>query len=97
MREQEEVNELGEKENLEEVIMAIDMRDRGTIGCCYYAAAGEALYMMADVKSAGLEVIDSCTFVRISSVSPSPNSQRSSEGQDRANCDTAIDESRRTS
>ena len=46
--------------SINEVVMALDMRERGTIGCCYYAAAKEALYLMADIKSAGLEVVDLC-------------------------------------
>lgn len=45
---------------LHETIMAIDVRDRGTIGCCYYVAGEEILYVMQDVKSSELEVVDSC-------------------------------------
>ena len=45
---------------INEVVMALDMRERGTIGCCYYVAAKEALYLMADIKSTGLEVVDQC-------------------------------------
>jgi len=47
-----------EDDSIQEVVMAVDMRDRGTVGCCYYVAAQEALYLMADIKAAGLEVID---------------------------------------
>lgn len=43
---------------MNEIIMAIDMRDRGTIGCAYYIARDEKLYLMEDIKMAGLEVID---------------------------------------
>ena len=46
--------------SINEVVMALDMRERGIIGCCYYVAAKEALYLMADIKSAGLEVVDLC-------------------------------------
>jgi len=52
----------GEDDSNHEVVMAVDMRDRGTIGCCYYAAAKETLYLMADIKAAGLEVIDLRTW-----------------------------------
>lgn len=41
-----------------ERIMAVDMRDRGSIGCCYYIAANETLYLLEDIKSGGLETID---------------------------------------
>lgn len=47
-----------EDEPLAERIMAVDMRDRGSIGCCYYVAAEEALYLLEDIKSGGLETID---------------------------------------
>lgn len=45
-------------ESLDQVIMAIDMRDKGTVGCCYYVAKEEKLYMMDDVKYGGIDVID---------------------------------------
>lgn len=45
-------------DSLDQVIMAVDMRDKGTVGCCYYVAKEEKLYMMDDVKSGGIEVID---------------------------------------
>ena len=43
---------------MNEVIMAIDMRDRGTLGCAYYIAREERLCMMEDIKLAGLDVIE---------------------------------------
>lgn len=54
----QQADEQEEDESIDEIVMAIDTRDRGTIGCCYYVAANEALYLMGDVKSAGLEIID---------------------------------------
>ena len=42
----------------DEVIMAVDMRDRGTIGCCYYATRDESLFLMAEVKLGGIDIID---------------------------------------
>lgn len=45
-------------DSLDQVIMAVDMRDKGTVGCCYYVAREEKLYMMDDVKYGGIEVID---------------------------------------
>ena len=38
--------------------MAVDMRDRGTVGCSYYVAREEKLYFMDDVPFGGIEVID---------------------------------------
>ena len=42
--------------------MAVDIRERGTVGCCYYVAREEKLYFMEDVKLGGVDVIDGCTF-----------------------------------
>lgn len=42
----------------EEVVLAVDMRDRGTVGCCYYVAAEETLYFMEDMPLGNAEVID---------------------------------------
>lgn len=38
--------------------MAVDMRERGTVGCSYYVAAEEKLHFMEDVKLGGIEVVD---------------------------------------
>ena len=38
--------------------MAIDMKERGTIGCAYYVTREERLYLLEDIKTAGMEVID---------------------------------------
>ena len=53
-----EANEREVDESNDEIVMAVDMRDRASIGCCYYVAAKETLYLMADIKSAGLDIID---------------------------------------
>lgn len=45
-------------DSLDQVIMAIDVRDKGTVGCCYYVAKEEKLYLMDDVNYGGIEVID---------------------------------------
>jgi DNA mismatch repair protein MSH5 len=44
---------------MNEVIMAVDMKERGTIGCAYYIARKEKLCLMEDIKMAGLEIVDS--------------------------------------
>ena len=51
------MNEAEEDEFLMERVMAVDMRDRGSIGCCYYVAATEGLHLLEDVKSGGLDTI----------------------------------------
>lgn len=43
---------------IHETILAVDMRGRGTLGCAYFVAREEKLYMMEDIKLAGLEIID---------------------------------------
>ncbi|KAH7403355.1 muts domain V-domain-containing protein [Cadophora sp. MPI-SDFR-AT-0126] len=45
-------------DSVNEIIMAIDLKDGGTIGCAYYSAREEKLFMMADIKMAGLDIID---------------------------------------
>ena len=57
------VDAVEEDEILQERVMAVDMRDRGSIGCSYYVAATEALYLLEDVKSGGLETIDQRTRI----------------------------------
>ena len=53
-----DMDAIEEDESLSETVMAVDMRDRGSIGCCYYVAATEKLYLLEDVKSGGLDTID---------------------------------------
>ncbi|KAI9673524.1 MAG: MutS protein msh5 [Trizodia sp. TS-e1964] len=38
--------------------MAIDMKDRGSIGCSYYLARKKTLYLMEGVKLGDLEIVD---------------------------------------
>jgi DNA mismatch repair protein MSH5 len=47
-------------ETVNEVIMAVDMTLRGTVGCCYYVAKDEKLYFMEDIQFGDVEVVDSC-------------------------------------
>lgn len=54
----DEISVREDNDSLNEVVMAVDLRDRGIVGCCYYVAREEKLYMMEDVKSGGIEVID---------------------------------------
>jgi DNA mismatch repair protein MSH5 len=43
---------------MNEIIMAVDMKERGTIGCAYYIAREEKLCLMEDIKMGGLGIID---------------------------------------
>ena len=45
-------------ETLDEIIMAVDMKPRGTVGCAYYVAAQEKLYFMEDIELGGPDVIE---------------------------------------
>ena len=42
----------------DEVIMCVDMRERGTVGCCYYESSTSILRLVEDVQCGGLDVID---------------------------------------
>ena len=41
-----EVKEREDSDRLDEVIMAVEMRDRGTVGCAYYLPREQTLYMV---------------------------------------------------
>lgn len=49
-----------EESDLAEVIMCVDMRERGTVGCCYYESSTGNLHLVEDIRCGGLEVIDTC-------------------------------------
>jgi DNA mismatch repair protein MSH5 len=53
-----EIQEREDSDGLNEIIMAIDMKERGTIGCAYYVTREEKLCLLEDIKAAGVEVID---------------------------------------
>lgn len=61
-----DIQDREEGDSLNEVIMAVDLRDKGTVGCCYYFAREEKLYLMEDVKYGGIEVIGACKVVFLS-------------------------------
>ncbi|KAH6678282.1 muts domain V-domain-containing protein [Halenospora varia] len=52
-----EIQQREDADSLNEIIMAIDMKG-GTIGCAYYVAREEKLYLMQDIKFGGLEIVD---------------------------------------
>lgn len=45
---------------LNEIVMAVDLNTRGTVGCCYYIASEERLYFMEDIQYGHVDVVDSC-------------------------------------
>ncbi|KAJ0121776.1 hypothetical protein J7T55_008943 [Diaporthe amygdali] len=45
-------------DGMNEVIMAIDMKDNGTVGCAYYVAIDEALFLQEDIPLAGMELVE---------------------------------------
>ncbi|KAI4088531.1 MAG: hypothetical protein LQ339_008707 [Xanthoria mediterranea] len=53
-----DIDEREEDDSLNEVVMAVDLRDRGTVGCAYYIAREEKLYMMQDVISGGIDIVE---------------------------------------
>lgn len=54
----QEDTEQNSDEDIDTVIMAIDMKDRGTLGCCYYAVREEKLYIFADARVADTTIIE---------------------------------------
>lgn len=38
--------------------MAIDMKDNGTVGCAYYVAIDEALFLQEDIPLAGIDLVE---------------------------------------
>lgn len=55
---EEEIQRREDADSLNEIIMAINMKERGTLGCAYYIAREERLCLMEDIKMAGLDIID---------------------------------------
>lgn len=53
---------IGEDENfaddLGEVVMAVDIKEKGTVGCCFYIAREERLSILSDAQSGGKDLID---------------------------------------
>lgn len=49
-------------DNLGHIIVAFDLKDYGTVGCSYYSAEEEKIYMLGDSRSGGMGTIEACTF-----------------------------------
>ncbi|KAL4809528.1 muts domain V-domain-containing protein [Aspergillus unguis] len=46
------------RDDLDQIIAAIDKKDAGTVGCCYYSAQEKKLYLMGDIKHSNTETLD---------------------------------------
>ncbi|PWY89766.1 DNA mismatch repair protein Msh5 [Aspergillus heteromorphus CBS 117.55] len=46
-------------DELEQVVVAIDMKESGTVGCSYYSAQEEKLYLLGDLRYSRAETIES--------------------------------------
>lgn len=53
-----ESNSMIEADALNEVIMAVNMKNNGDLGCAYYVAAEEVLYLLEDVAMAGTDLVE---------------------------------------
>ena len=47
----------------DEVIMCVDMKERGTVGCCYYESSTGSLHLVEDIQCGGLNIIDTCEYI----------------------------------
>ena len=54
-----------DQETLQEIVMAINVTDRNTIGCAYYTAREEKLLLMEDVQSGSPDIVDTCKSPRV--------------------------------
>ncbi|QKX55952.1 uncharacterized protein TRUGW13939_03051 [Talaromyces rugulosus] len=53
-----QAGEEGRNDDNGEVIMAVDLKERGTVGCCYYVAQEEQLKILGDIQHGGKDIID---------------------------------------
>ena len=53
-----EIQEREDLDALNEIFMAIEMKERGSIGCAHYIAREEKLFLMEDIRMAGLDIVD---------------------------------------
>lgn len=51
-------DECEDDDTLNEIIMAIDLLPRGVVGCCYYVARDEKLFLMEDIQFGDVDIID---------------------------------------
>lgn len=49
-------------DTLNEIVMSLDLTQKGTVGCSYYVARHEKLYLMEDLHFGGVDAVDACTL-----------------------------------
>lgn len=54
-------NDFLDLDTLSEVIMAVNLTDRGAIGCAYYVARTETLHFMEDMQMGDPDMVDACS------------------------------------
>ncbi|KMP04127.1 ATP binding / damaged DNA binding [Coccidioides immitis RMSCC 3703] len=64
-RQENTISEGGGDDDLCQIIMAIDMKDRGTVGCSYYVAEQKKLYIVEDIVSGGMDVVETYSQFRL--------------------------------
>jgi DNA mismatch repair protein MSH5 len=42
------------------IIAAIDTKDNATVGCAYYSAEEEKMYLLSDRRAGGMDTINAC-------------------------------------
>ncbi|KAI0845599.1 muts domain V-domain-containing protein [Daldinia vernicosa] len=47
---------------LSEIILAIDMKENGNLGCAYYIAIDESLFLLEDVAMSGMDLVETLLF-----------------------------------
>ena len=55
MRDSDDADEIQEH-----VIMAVDVKEKGRVGCAYYVSRAERLLCMEDSPKAGIDMIERC-------------------------------------
>lgn len=54
---EEEIASREHEDHIHEVVMAIDIRGRDTVGCCFYVAREEKMFLLNDVMHGGVDVV----------------------------------------
>lgn len=89
----DEAFSITESDALNEVIVALDMKQNGDLGCAYYIAVEEVLYLLEDVAMAGVELIETLllhtqpTTILLSSRAPEALVQALERNADRPGAD----------
>lgn len=47
-------------DDMAEIVLAVDVKEKGTVGCCFYSASDERLKILSDAQLGGKEFVDMC-------------------------------------